>query len=665
MALDLPVVGVTPDPVWGTKLNAALTDLDGRATDATVAGYVSAGGPTETALNATFGLISGVVADDTTDNAAAIQAALDQGGRWRLPPTTGRYLVNGPLEVSVAGTTFEAYSAPIRQGVADQSLFNIAVPDVTIAGVDATGATSKLNTTGMTAAWEMSIVASRWTVINAYYGADRLSIPWIRGAGFSSVVRVTNWDRTIPGIAAGHVGDVKLGTLLCNNVEFGLIVQGVDRFSYQNVSGSYVYPTGGTRPPHLLYFSGTGGENTDITGGTATASYEGGTGGQAFQFKGITRGAIGSVIANGCPGTANIMDNHDLQIGSIVSVGDTVTGTLGSVIFDATVEQARVKVDRIALQLVNDASAVIQNAGDRLNIGELDVDVAHTTSATTYDVRPAGTNTRIGRLRVRNTGTNSWRALGLWSGDGHRIDRAILTNVRIGIEVRTTATNAVIGYDPLDVTLHPTDGVFKIMVDPSAAPTLRTPQVPTNTLIKVSDQFMYGPNSGTSFGAAQTGQQWTGVLGTWLSDLINNEASETAGTAQSNAYLDAGISNVEISANVKLTGYPGFVMRWVSTTQYLCVYLSATGVVIGKRDTTLVTLQNGPAVTYQTGRWYDLRVRIYGSQIDVYVDNQFSVTYTLTSGDATTFGTSTKHGLFSSASGPGASRWRNFLIRQL
>ncbi|MEA3550245.1 hypothetical protein [Pseudarthrobacter sp. C1] len=129
-------------------------------------------------LSATYvRLVPGVVADNVTDNRAAIQAAFDLGGAWKLPAKNGTYLVNGELNITVAGTTLDATGAPIRQGTNGMALLNITVPDVTIDGVDAQGATSTLNTTGMTAAWEMSITASRWTVINAYTGADRLRIP--------------------------------------------------------------------------------------------------------------------------------------------------------------------------------------------------------------------------------------------------------------------------------------------------------------------------------------------------------------------------------------------------------------------------------------------------------------------------------------------------------
>jgi hypothetical protein len=93
------------------------------------------------------------------------------------------------------------------------------------------------------------------------------------------------------------------------------------------------------------------------------------------------------------------------------------------------------------------------------------------------------------------------------------------------------------------------------------------------------------------------------------------------------------MANVELRASVKLKAYDGFVLRRVSATEYLCAYISLTGVVIAKWDAAaLTTLASGPAVTYTAGRWYSLKVQVFGTKIDVYVDNVFSVSHTLAVG---------------------------------
>lgn len=627
------------------------------------------GSATRTALNTAYvRVVTGLNSDDATDNRATIQAALDLGGRVIIPPTTGRYAIAGPLNVTVPGTTITATGAPLRQLTSAQSIFDITVADVTIDGVDAIGMSTTLNVTGMNTAWEMSILSSRWTVINAYKGADRLRIPWIRARGFGSAVRVTCWDKALGVISATHVADVEIGTILCSNVEFGIVAHGTDRLSYDLIKGSYVYPIGGTRAPHLIYFSGSAADNLDLSAGVGIATFDGGANGQAFQFKGVLRGEVRSLEANACPGVLNVMDCQDLNFGPISSIGDTCVDPYGSLSMSAnagTLE--RISLDAVKIRMASDGIPFRTLSGDRTRVRDLDVEVTHTTSGTLHDVSIAGTNTDITRLNIRNVGaSNSWRGLGLWSGDGHRVGQYKATNVRFGIDVRSTATNAVIGYDSADVTVHPTDGVAKIIVDPTAAPTLRLPGKPdANSRTKVLDKFNIGPLSGTAFGVALTGQSWTVQTGTWVVSTSTGEAYESGNVAQSNAYVDSGMANVELRASVKLKAFDGLMLRRVGTTEYVCVYISLTGVMVAKRDLgALTTLASGPAVTYQAGRWYSLKVQVYGTKIDVYVDNVFSVSHTLAGGDDTKFLSSTQHGLFCSASG-GLNKFKEFEVIQL
>jgi hypothetical protein len=239
------------------------------------------------------------------------------------------------------------------------------------------------------------------------------------------------------------------------------------------------------------------------------ATYESGAGGQAFQFKGVLRGEIRSLEASGCPGALNVMDCQDLHIGYLNSKGDTCTDAYGSISMSATAGTLeRVTFGAVKVQMASNGIPFRTLSGDRVRIRDMDVEVNHTTSGTVHDVSIAGTNTEIIRLNIRNVGTASWRGLGLWSGDGHRIGQVKATNVRVGVEVRTTATNAVVGYDATDITLHGTDGYQKIIVAAPAAPTLRLPGKPgPASRTKVLDRFDLAPESGTSFGSALRGRR--------------------------------------------------------------------------------------------------------------------------------------------------------------
>lgn len=611
-------------------------------------------------IRSAAGIIQGLIDDDLTDNRATIQAALDMGGRWTIPATSGRYLVNGPLELDVPGTSLSMWGAPIRQGVDSQSVFNVTASDVTLDGIDAIGDLGPLDITGMNVSWEMSIIASRWTVVNAYTGAHRLSVPWIRGRGFDSVVRVTSWDRAA-GSNGSKVKDVSIGTLLCENVEFGLVVQGSERFSYSEVKGSYRCPVSGPRPPHLVYFSGTGSENVDASCGRAIASGFGGGSvpGQAFQFKGMQGGHVGSLLAEGCPGSLNVMDSVDFTIDFLSSLGDTCVDPYGSIALSQTTSLSNVRIGRAVVRMASDGIPFRLVTGSDCRFGELDFEVDHTTNGTLHDVSLAGVRNTIDSVRVKNVGSKAWRGLGLWSGMGHRVGRMLLEAMRIGVDVRGTATAASIGYDPATVTLHPTDGLAKIMVAPGAAATLVLPGTPsTASRVAVSDDFTVAPETLAGFGPG-----WTVQSGTWAVDYAAGEAGETASVSQSNAYRDAGVANVSVEVDVKLRGLPGITARRVSATEYLAVYLSTTGVTIAKRDGTLTTLA-AQAGTYQQDRWYRLKVDVFGAVISVSVDNVPTLTHTLTGGDETKFGAPTLHGLFSSTSA-GQSKFKRFQISRI
>ncbi len=613
--------------------------------------------PLGAAISTAAGIIDGLVDDDTTDNRERIQSYLDRGGSWVVPATTGRYRVHGALEVHLPGTSLSAWGAPIRQSLNGQSLFNVTVPDVTITGVDAIGSLGPLDITGMNAAWEMSITASRWTVVNAYTGAHRLSIPWIRGRGFDSVVRVTSWNRSA-GANGTRVKDVSVGTLLCENVEFGLVVQGTERFSYAEIKGSYKCPVSGPRPPHLVYFSGTSNENIDASCGRAVAaSFEGGVvPGQAFQFKGMSGGHVASLLAEGCPGVLNVMDSTDFTIDFVSSLGDTCVDQYGSIALSQTTTLSNVRVGRAVVRMTSDGIPFRLVSGSDSRFAELDFEVNHTTNGTLHDVSLAGTRNTIDSVRVRNVGTKAWRGLGLWAGAGHRVRNITLEGMRVGVDVRGTATDAIIGFNPTTVALHATEGLAKIMVAPGSAPSLVLPGTPpAASRLRVVDDFTVAPETLAGFGPG-----WTVQAGTWTVDYAAGEAGETAGTSQSNVYRDAGAANVTIDVDVKLRGLPGVVARRVSATEYIAVYLSTTAVTIAKRDGTLTTLAT-QAGAYQQDRWYRLRVDVFGAVVSVTINDVPTLTHTLTGGDETKFGTSTLHGLFSSSSA-GVSKFKNLRI---
>lgn len=583
-----------------------------------------------------------------------------------MPVTQGRYAISAPLEFTIPGTELHHRNAQIRVADVATSGYNVDAPDCLITG-KIIGSTTPLDVTGMTAPWEMSIVSSKWTAVNAYSNAHRLQVPYLEAEGFSSAVRVTDWDLATGARSVnGHVEDVSVGKLLCKNVEFGIVIHGTDRFSYESITGSYCCPIGGTRPPHMVYFSGTNADNVDVRGVYARAEWEGGAiPGQAFQFKGAS-GAFGALRARGCPGALNIMDSTGWTV-DIESTGDTSVDAYGSVsISKTTGPEPTGTFIGFKVQMASNGIPYRALNGGGINFPNgMDVEVNHTTSGTAHDIEIRGTNCDVsGGIRHKNVGPSSWRAVGAYAGDGHRFGRTVIKDARVGVEVRATATNATFTHEP-DITLHPTDGFVKFIVDPAAGPTLRTPSTPrTSDRVLVRDEFTVASPTGVGPGVALTGQAWTARLGTWLVDHNTGIIRESAGTAQSNIDIPSGSPNVEVNVWVQFKANDGITLRRVSATEYLCVYLTATDVVIAKRDPTLATLPGGSvADTHQVGRWYKLTVKIFGDRIDVYLDNVWKVGHTLSAGDAAKFITG-DHGLFCSASG-GLNGWMDYQVAAL
>lgn len=630
--------------------------------DEAVAAYIAGATETATALADRVGIIAGVVDDDMTDNRAAIQACLDRGGAWRLPHTSGRYAISGALMFTVAGTELHHRNAPIRQTVIPDSVHVVDAPDVVIEG-EVVGQVGPLDLTGMfSTAWESTVIASKLAGINAYSNAHRMHVPYLRAEGFSAGIRVTNWDLATESVASTHIEDVNVEELHVRNVEFGMSARGTDRFRWGRVVGGYRGPIGGKRPPHLLYFAGDDADNTEVAGGYGLAVWEGGTTeGQAFQFKGVSGGNLGVLVARGCPGALNLMDCTGWTV-DLESTGDLSTGEYGSVSISRTgLVEPFGKFTRMDVVMASDGVVYRALNGDGISFPNgMSVIANHTTtgSSTAFDIEIRGTNCDVASIRYDNAGPNAWRAVALYSGAGHRIGSADIRNARVGLEVRATATDATVGYDPRRVTLHPTGGLRKIMVSIGAAATLRTPFRPTDNNVGVADNFTWAPTSGTAPGPALTGQAWTVGLGTWATDTDAEELSETGGGNGANLYTDTGYSDADLRAQIKLTGRPGFVIRRIDGSSYLVAYMSTTGVVIGKRVGGSITTLQAAAAAYQSGRWYDFRVQMFDNVIDAYVDGLLVVSHTLDVADSATFAAQTTHGFFSSASA--GTRWRKF-----
>jgi hypothetical protein len=80
-----------------------------------------------------------------------------------------------------------------------------------------------------------------------------------------------------------------------------------------------------------------------------------------------------------------------------------------------------------------------------------------------------------------------------------------------------------------------------------------------------------------------------------------------------------------------------------------------------KYDGAVITSLGTFAMTPQAGRHYDLRLTSFADKVTAYLDGQQIIAITLSAGDQTKYGTTTKVGLHSSA-GAGAGRFDSFAV---
>lgn len=614
-------------------------------------------------IRAGLGRAPGMVDDDITDNTPYLQSLADQGGLIILPPTRGRYAFVGTVTLNVPGTQIIAWGAPLRQVTRGMGVFDAIAPDCLIDGVDAVGALGVVDISGMSGSWEGSILASRWCVVNIYDTAHRLRIPWIRGGGMASVIRVAGWTKATNTEGTTRVKDVEIGTILCDRVEFAIAAKGTERIKIGSVRGTYGNVSNSPRASHLVYFADTGGGHRQVTVGDCAAL--GGLNGSAYQLKGITGGIASRLQAESCDGTLNVMDCTDLDVADVVSIGDLYAGAGGVLTVDTTTVTKSIRFRRVKLKLAANVRAVAVLTGEEISIDDLDIEVNHTTTgaATEYDVDIRGDRNRLGQVRIKNTGPNAWRAVGFFSGVDHVIESLKASGVRVGVDTR--ATNARVYYDRNDITLHATDGYSQMTTTGSVATgtkfVARQAQAllaPQNLL--VADTFELPNQTAKNLGNTITGQVWEKLAGTWRIDGATSRAYESTGAASLLAVVESGQANVSVEAGILFQSGEGLTLRAIDNNNYLGARFSAGALTLTKWDAGVSSTLVTQPFTTQAGRRYLMMVRAFGDKIDVLIDGILVASHTLIAADQTKYGAVTKHGLRSS--GSAAARFDSFRV---
>lgn len=159
-------------------------------------------------------------------------------------------------------------------------------------------------------------------------------------------------------------------------------------------------------------------------------------------------------------------------------------------------------------------------------------------------------------------------------------------------------------------------------------------------------------DSTTSLGDAESGQTWvvdavSGALG-----ISSNRAYHASGSGRIIATIDTGVADVDMSATLSVTGdgHQGLVIRATDVNNLISVDLRPSTVRILKRESGTGTQLASASRSHVTGKRYDLRARVVGDVIEVFVNGHRELTHTLTGGDETTFGGITDHGFIADQS---------------
>lgn len=611
--------------------------------------------------NATFvGLVQGLVDDDTTDNRAAIQAAVDQGGVVTLPPTNGRYAVTGTINVTVPGTTILTYGAPLRQTL-KTTTFEVSAPGVTIDGLRAYGALGAPDLAGTSGAWRETVLASSWCAINACKGADGLTVPWIHASGMSSAVRFTNYDLVAAAPAAGYIQDISLGTVIAEDVEFGVNGRDVTRLSIGIVKGTYGQALNATRQPHLVYLAGSTVNtpaSTSVSIGAAIANDSGSAPaqGQAYQFKQVSGLDIGHLQAARCHGVLNISDCSDVEIGSVTSTEDLYElnawgNTSSLTISGADTVSRRVHIGATRITGIVNVPSVLTSLCEDVTFDRIELVTEHTVTGTSdqYDIQLGGDRTRVKDADVNNIGTKARKAIALHgTGAGVLIDSVRARNVRVGVDTRLNGGRVIA--DAAEITLHSTDGLYPFTAgggSGSGGAVIRTRNAGNlfERGVLFGDDFTILTGSNRAIGFMPTGQAWTAKsAGVWSADTDGSAREESSNSVRV-IFFDAGRADIRMETRFKWGSGGGLCLRAVDANAFIYAQLTAADVVIGKREGGSNTSLATSARAHTAGRIYNLAAVCIGNVIELYEDGVLALTHTLAGADATAYGATTRFGM--------------------
>ncbi len=403
---------------------------------------------------------------DESGRANAVLPALTAAGLGLAIPAGRRLTLASPLTPPAGAIITGGRGAEIAQTVVNTPAIDNTADTVTVTGLHI------LNTQAR-AYLATSFRGSAGYVYSAgiWSSGNHCTFRNLSVSGFTSGVYLTSWN----GVDFTKAKQANAITgLSVDDVDFGILATGQDDPVVVGVSGSYSLTPSSPNPPHLIYWSeGHPSSGLDVSGCTARA----GTGGHAYQFKGIAGGIVRGLQAYDCPGLLSVRGCADVDFSSMVSDGDTggVSGN-GSLYIQATGGENRLRIRSVIITMVA-AARVARLDGSDCVIDGLTVN-AYRPSPTdnSHDITVQGTRNLISGLVYRNSqaGTGGASAITVVSGGTDNIIRDVaITGTRYGVRIEAGATNTRLDIDQNQITLSPAASGPARVVDNGTGTTTR------------------------------------------------------------------------------------------------------------------------------------------------------------------------------------------------
>jgi polygalacturonase len=390
----------------------------------------------------------GATGNGTTDDTTAINAAVTAaptGAQVTFPP--GTYKITAPI-TGKAGVRYIGRGATISQATQYEPAFDLFnVNGCTVSGFTLTNVASPTSS-GSAARGDAGYVFSAGVWSNGAGHTIRDLVVQNFGVG----VNLNSSDGTTNvGDHAKRAGNT-VDNVKVSGANHGVLMLNQDNATVTNVrTSAHVDSSAGGNPMHAVYVTGTATDrssNVTITG----CRDQDNTTGHAFQVKYTDGLTLSNGIASGCLGLLNLIDCNDVEIGKLVSAGDT--STAGSIVLQSTsTPPTRISISDVTITKAVDAPTELSIYANDSTLTNITVHaLKNGLNTASSDVALRGTRLTVRGLRLHNFGSSNARGIrigapGYTTADLTLIDFE-LDGYRNLVDIDSTATGTIIKYDP-------------------------------------------------------------------------------------------------------------------------------------------------------------------------------------------------------------------------